>query len=437
MSEDHGVVRSNVRRLREAFGQLAITRKHRDALREKVAKLELVFRNSIDVLLLVNPSNGVIEKASDAALTKLGYDPAELAGRRIHEILPDREESPGGGEVAYGLADGVFVDTPVLTSAGGRLSMDMTLSLVSGEGGSALLVTLRDSTQRRMRERELKTRNSALEASLAPLVITEGDWRVSYANRSALRAWRTSFEDMEGAHMRQLLEEGAFNAISQAIVELGEWRGEVVCARADGDAFPAMASGALACHPDGRPLCGVFSFVDIARRKELEGRLREMSLHDSMTGLYNRRGFFAVGKQVIREAKRRSSHVGVLFADLDGLKEINDAHGHASGDRAIVETGDLLRSCFRESDVAARLGGDEFAVLFGDSKPGEGEVMRNRLARSVSELNDSGELGFHLALSSGFVRVSGAEAVLGRLLTMADDRMYVEKRAKRKGRGLR
>lgn len=427
-----------MRRARDALAKLATARARREALQQKASKLELVFRNSIDVLLLVNPSNGTIEKASDASLSKLGYDPRQLAGRKIHEILPSREQPPGSdGEQAYGLADGVFMDTPVLTAEGRRLPMDMTLSLVSGEGGSALLVTLRDSSQRRARQRELTTRNRALEASLSPMMLTDGDWRVTYANPAARRAWGSTGDDMEGAHMRSLLEDGAFNVISQSIMELGEWRGEVGCVRADGSGFPAMASGARACSADGSPLCSVFSFVDIGRRKELEERLRDMSLRDGMTGLYNRRGFFAVGQQVLREARRRSDMVGVLFVDLDDLKAINDTHGHASGDLAIRETSRLLRECFRESDVAARLGGDEFAVLFGQARPEDGKTMRERLGRAVENLNETGGHRFRLALSSGFVCREVSDAQLGRLLTMADDRMYLEKRGKRAGRGER
>ncbi len=436
VQEGGGVGRAHVGRVRDAFAKLAEARASREALLRRVSKLELVFRNSIDVLLLVNPSNGAIEKVSDAALNKLGYRPEELAGRKINEILPSREDSPdAGGELAYGQADGVFIDTPVLTSGGERLPMDMTLSLVSDSGGSALLMTLRDSSQRRIRERKLTARNSALQASLSPMLITEGDWRVSYANPSALREWRMSEGDMQNIHIRELLEGEAFNAISQAVIELGEWRGEVRCTRSDGGSFPAMASGARACSGAGRPHFEVFSFVNIGRRKELEERLRETSLRDSMTGLYNRRGFFAVGGQVLREARRGSSKVGVLFVDLDGLKDINDTHGHGSGDRAITMTADLLRECFRESDVAARLGGDEFAVLFGDARPEDGKTLCNRLRRAVNGLNEGGGLCFTLSLSSGFVFAEAPDADLGRLLTKADNSMYVQKRAKRAGRG--
>jgi diguanylate cyclase (GGDEF)-like protein/PAS domain S-box-containing protein len=430
---DEGLVRTYLRRLRDLFGQLSRLRAEREALQQRISKLELVFRNSIDVLLLVNPSNGIIEKASEAARTKLGYPPEELAGTRVHGILPDREEEGTSG-IAYGLADGVFLDTPVLTADGVPLPMDMTLSLVSGRGGSALLITLRDSSERRRRQRELATRNAALKASLSPLVITDGDWTVTYVNPAAVRAWGMPRDEMEGGHVRRLLETGAFNAISQAIMELGVWRGEVRCHTPSGG-FRAMASGARACHETGRPICSVFSFVDIERRKELEDRLREMSLRDSMTGLYNRRGFFTLGEQVLREARRKSSRVGVLFVDLDGLKEINDRQGHAAGDRAILETAGILRDCFRESDVAARLGGDEFAVLFGETGPSQGETARQRLRERLERLNRSGKLSFSLSLSSGFRCAGGGEAVLESLLTEADNAMYEDKRERRAGRG--
>ena len=422
-----------LKRMRSAFAQLARARTEMEALRQRASKLELVFRNSIDVLLLIDPSTGVIENASDAVESKLGYRKSAILGRSIHEILPaDGDE--GSSKVSRGVADGVFMDTPVTTAGGDSLPMDMTLSLVAGVGGSALLVTLRDSSERRRRQRELLTWNTALQASLSPMVITDCDWIVSCANSSAMKAWGMDQERFRETHVRDLLEDGAFNSLSQAIVELGEWQGEVGCVAADGRSFQAMASGALSCSEEGAPRCVVFSFVDISRRKELEDRLREMSLRDSLTGLYNRRGFFAVGEQILREARRRSTMIGVLFVDLDGLKEINDAYGHASGDRAIVETAELLRNCYRESDVVSRLGGDEFAVLFSEAGCSREPVIRKRLNEALSRANSGSGMEFHLKLSMGFACDAGAEAALESLLTMADNRMYLEKRARKAAR---
>ncbi|HEY0971402.1 MAG TPA: two-component regulator propeller domain-containing protein [Gemmatimonadales bacterium] len=97
-----------------------------------------------------------------------------------------------------------------------------------------------------------------------------------------------------------------------------------------------------------------------AAREEV---LRTMSLRDDLTGLYNRRGLLTLAEQQVRVASRDRRGFVLLFADLDGLKGINDTHGHAAGDRAITDAAALLRETFREADIIARLGGDEFVVL--------------------------------------------------------------------------
>ncbi|MEF8943257.1 MAG: diguanylate cyclase, partial [Desulfohalobiaceae bacterium] len=92
---------------------------------------------------------------------------------------------------------------------------------------------------------------------------------------------------------------------------------------------------------------------DVTEKKEMERRLREMSYHDSLTGLYNRNFFEA---EMMRLSDGRYSPVGVIISDLDGLKYINDSLGHQSGDEVLFQTAEILRSTFRSSDIIARIG---------------------------------------------------------------------------------
>jgi CHASE3 domain sensor protein len=103
-----------------------------------------------------------------------------------------------------------------------------------------------------------------------------------------------------------------------------------------------------------------------AELQQLQSELRRQALRDELTDLYNRRGFVALAEHQLRVASRVGNQACVLFIDLDGMKRINDLHGHAQGDRALMETGDLLRQTVRKSDLVARLGGDEFCALLVD-----------------------------------------------------------------------
>ena len=105
---------------------------------------------------------------------------------------------------------------------------------------------------------------------------------------------------------------------------------------------------------DGRPLCLAVA-RSVAAHKELEGFLRGLTDRDELTGLLNRRGFFAQVEHVRRRAKLTHSQVLLLYLDVDGLKRVNDSMGHSAGDRLLVAVGDALRLAFRADDVLARL----------------------------------------------------------------------------------
>jgi diguanylate cyclase (GGDEF)-like protein len=101
----------------------------------------------------------------------------------------------------------------------------------------------------------------------------------------------------------------------------------------------------------------------LARLTQLEQQLRHQAFHDPLTGLANRVLFH---ERVQHALDRRGARSAVLFVDLDGFKEVNDAHGHAAGDRVLIAAADRMRTCLRPGDTAARLSGDEFAILLED-----------------------------------------------------------------------
>ena len=164
-------------------------------------------------------------------------------------------------------------------------------------------------------------------------------------------------------------------------------------------------------------------------------QLRSLSLTDELTSLYNRRGWLELSRQALRIALREQRTAAVIFADLNGMKQINDQHGHDEGDRALKDTADVLRQACREVDVLARFGGDEFVVFALDFDESGLDMLRQRARGVIARINQSGERPFFLSLSLGaaFFRPDQQET-LEELLERADAEMYERKRA-RKARG--
>jgi two-component system, cell cycle response regulator len=161
--------------------------------------------------------------------------------------------------------------------------------------------------------------------------------------------------------------------------------------------------------------------------------LRELTLTDDLTGLYNRRGFSNLAHQQLRVAARNGSRMLIIYIDLDGLKEINDRLGHAEGDIALIETASILKSTFRGSDIIARVGGDEFVVLLLESTDKESAILRERLVENLRERNQRAGNSFRLAFSSGCAECGPEDifCTLDEMIQRADALMYEEKRAKK------
>lgn len=179
--------------------------------------------------------------------------------------------------------------------------------------------------------------------------------------------------------------------------------------------------------------------VRMLRRALREEMLRDLSLHDDLTGLYNRRALVALAEQMIREGERQGRGFGVVFMDLDDLKRINDTLGHPAGDDAIRDAARLIRESFGEPHVVARMGGDEFMVLVrpdGTGRAGRPDAVLQagaaRLLDALARHNATAGRPFQLALSMGFSAFDpAAPRSFESLLESADQQMYVQKRGKR------
>jgi diguanylate cyclase (GGDEF)-like protein/PAS domain S-box-containing protein len=176
--------------------------------------------------------------------------------------------------------------------------------------------------------------------------------------------------------------------------------------------------------------------TDITERKRMEEEIRALSLHDELTGLYNRRGFMTLAEHSLKTATRLQKAIALIYLDVDNLKKINDTGGHKTGDRALVEIGFILKKSFREADIIGRLGGDEFAVLAMESTKMNAEQLTRRLQDRLDLFNarSAAEVGFTLAASMGVTtREPDRPDAVEEMLSRADLLMYEQKRLRKGG----
>ncbi len=159
---------------------------------------------------------------------------------------------------------------------------------------------------------------------------------------------------------------------------------------------------------------------DVTRQRELEDHLRRQAASDSLTGLANYRRLVDVLDSEIRRSKRTNREFAMLFFDLDGLKQINDRHGHMIGSQALCRLADVLCSCCRDIDTPARFGGDEFALVLPETNAEAASLVARRICESVA--NDS--KGPELSVSFGIAVYPQNGETIERLLSQADVALY-------------
>lgn len=184
---------------------------------------------------------------------------------------------------------------------------------------------------------------------------------------------------------------------------------------------------------DGRLGHLVWSF-DITPHKRLEAQLRELATTDPLSGLDNRRAFLDKSAALLEHCRRHHQDCAVLMLDIDRFKAINDRHGHAVGDQAIVACAEVIRTTLRDADVLGRMGGEEFAALLPLANGQAALDTAERLRAAVQALHvgldaDSGPLRF--TCSIGVAQLAGRLASVEDLLIEADEALY---RAKAEGR---
>jgi diguanylate cyclase (GGDEF)-like protein/PAS domain S-box-containing protein len=177
----------------------------------------------------------------------------------------------------------------------------------------------------------------------------------------------------------------------------------------------------------GQPLM-ICNARNITEKKEYEKILEYVSMHDQLTGVYNRVYF---NEEIKRRDEQNAYPLSVIIFDLDDFKSVNDNWGHAVGDRVLVECTKIVGLNLRKDDVLARTGGDEFSILLPATSEKDAGVLAERITRNIEKHNEKSGLP-PIKMSLGIASKENTSTPIETILRIADDNMYMEKKEKKR-----
>ena len=160
--------------------------------------------------------------------------------------------------------------------------------------------------------------------------------------------------------------------------------------------------------------------------------LHTISVTDPLTGIHNRRYFFAIAQNLIDLSVREKCHISVLMLDIDYFKKVNDTHGHQAGDQILIDLTAAITPIVRKSDVFARMGGEEFSILLYDASKENGLKIAEKICKTIEKTSFTyNEVTIPITVSIGVASKASDHDTLEQLLKTADRNLYTAKHSGR------
>jgi len=348
--------------------------------------LETVLRSITDGVIVTN-MEGSVTFMNQEAETLTGWPLSAAREKKLEEILPikeDWERSIGNWAEETLKKEGNWKTLRLKSPERGEVVAIWSRTLIGGEEKQGVVIVLRDITERYQMEEELRRSEHRYRllfkqmldgfALLEEIYTEEGaPWNFVFleVNPAFERIANLSRENIVGLTLQQVfpLLDPTYRELLHQVAEKEETITTEVCI-SSGEKYLEMVAFS--------PSPGQIAVIcrDVTEKKKKEKEIRYLSFHDVLTGLYNR-AFFE--EELRRLDTGRHLPLSLVFLDVDGLKEVNDALGHEEGDRLLREIARVLQKSTREGDVITRWGGDEFVILLPQTTEDDARQIGKRI----------------------------------------------------------
>lgn len=387
-----------------------------------------ILKNMNDSVLLLN-KEGIIKEANSRLLCALGYGEEDLQESHVERILVEKgfmdliEKRQGEMRAEQG--------EWTLKGKNGqkRPALFSVTALQDGQILIGYLCIFLDISQQKESERRIIEQKEYFEAlfkhSTDSIILYDDTSSILQVNQRFTQLFHYPLEEIEGRPLASipLLKED--QAMIKKVLS-GEQIFHVTSRLTSQGQLLHLIIKGIPIFIDGEIKGGYGIYVDITEEKSKEQRLKYISLHDTLTDLYNREHF----EIMMKKAEGENLYpITLIIVDMDNLKFVNDTLGHKVGDELIQRVAKILKQSVRAQDIVARIGGDEFAILLVETNRNMASIIMERAKQAIKEQHLRGELPFSISMGSSTAEKN--ERSLEEIFKEADQNMYREKTSKR------
>ena len=403
--------------------------------------LQSVMEAANEAIVVTDPA-GNITYWNRAAHHILGYSAEDVLGKNLHRLMvPDRHlpahhaAFPAFQRSGQGSAVGKTRELHARRKDGQEIAVEVSLASVRLHDGWHAIGIIRDITERRQSEEKLRLAASVFTHASEGIMIAGADGTILDVNDAFVDITGYSRDEVLGQNARLLKSDrqgkAFYAAMWNELSETGHWRGDIWNRRKNGEVYPETLDITAVHDAQGVIQHYLAMFSDISTLKAQQAQLEYVVHYDALTRLPNRVLLADRLQQAMAQANRRQTCLVVAYLDLDGFKEVNDAHGHEVGDQLLITLALRLLGTLREADTLARMGGDEFVAVLPDQATAEASVpMLNRLLFESARPIHIGSCVHQVSASLGVaIYPQNDEVDADQLLRQADQAMYQAKLA--------
>ncbi len=396
--------------------------KKQEKLESKQALICFSLDQVVEEVYWVTP-DGKFVFTNKTAVERLGYSEEELLQMHIWDIVPEYDKHRRQEHWNILKKEGhLQLECLHQSRNGEKYPAKISNYYINYEGNEYEFSLAQDITRQKSIEKEYKELINGMNDT-AWVISFEGKFiEVNNTAVELLGYSREEFKKMGPPDIDNYLTEEKILNLVHNMKKDKKQVFETVHVTRDGRGIPVEISSSLVTYK-GEP--AILSIArDITERKKYERKIKYLSYHDNLTGLYNR-DFF--DEEIKRLDVARQLPISLIIADLNGLKFINDTYGHAKGDMVIKKTADILKNVCRKEDIIARWGGDEFMVILPQTSAEEVKLIRERLERTSWKIEIDKERDIPLSVAIGVATKDDPAQDIYEVLKDAEDRMYQNK----------